>query len=115
MRLVVVAVAVLLSVPARAEMVRDWTAYGHALVDHMALTFVCRAQIGEAPYLAARTLAADSLSRYIGQEAYVQVEALDRRFKADTQVVKLTAAECFKRKSDLVLRINVEKAKLEAD
>lgn len=115
MRLLVATIGLLLSVQASAESVRDWTAYGHALVDHMALTFVCRAQIGEAPYSAARSLAAESLSRYIGQEAYVEVDALDKRFKTDTRVVRLTAAECYKRKSDLVLRINVEKAKLEAE
>jgi len=115
MRWLIAAVGLLLSMPASAESVRDWTAYAKALFDHMGITYVCRSEIGEAHYLAARTIAGEGLLPYAGQEAYNMVDEFDRRFKADKRVVKLTAAQCYKLKSDAVLKINVERAKLEAE
>lgn len=118
MRWLVATTGLLLSVPALAVNVRDWSAYADALLDHMAIAFICRNEIGDASYNAARTLAADSLAPYAGrEEAYARVQELDAKFKADARVktIKRTAAQCFSAKSDAVLRINVEKAMLEAE
>lgn len=115
MRWLITAVGLLMSGPALAVNVRDWSPYAKALLDHMAITFLCRAEIGDAHYAAAKTVARDSLAPYIGQEAPIMVEGFDRRFKADKRAVRVSAAECYRLKSEAVQKIEAEKAKLEAE
>lgn len=116
MRWLIAAVGLLLSVPALAVNVKDIEAYTNALVDNMALNWVCRETIGIAHYQAARTIARDSLARYLGEtEAVLFVDKIDEKFRNDPRRYPTKSAWCYEMKSDLVHKINVEKAKLETE
>lgn len=86
-----------------------------ALFDNMALSYMCRNEIGTASYQAARTITRDVLSKYVGEKnAINHTDQMDKKLKADPRAVnpKVNAAWCYEQKNDAMHLISVAQSRV---
>ena len=88
-----------------------------AVFNNMAVSYMCRNVIGDAHYLAARTIAKDTLAPVVGaDQAALYVDEMDRKFKADPRARNPSseASQCYTMKSDAMHAIEVARTKFNA-
>lgn len=113
-KLLVAAVVIVSCAPTLAEEV-DYQPVFESVFGHMALTYMCREDLGGlAHYQAARTIAIGTIAPLLGQrEAVLAVDEMDQKFRNDPRAdnVKAPPGACMTMTNDSLHRIDVEKAK----
>ena len=93
----------------------DYEQVFDALFSHMALTYMCREDLGGlAHYQAARSIAIGTATPLVGaDEAVIGVDKMDQRFRSDPRAANPSnpPGACVEMVSESLHRINVEKAK----
>jgi hypothetical protein len=93
----------------------DYQPVIESVFSHMAITYVCRKDLGGiAHYQAARTIAIGTIARLVGEaEAIVRVDEMDHRFKSDPRAEdpEMPPGACIVAVNESLYKISVEKAK----
>lgn len=93
----------------------DYGALFRSLFSHMALTYMCRNELGGlSHYQAARFITIETASKLMDRkEVIISVDKMDAKFKADPRAKnpKVTSKYCLEQVNESLHNIDVQKAK----
>lgn len=106
-------VAVLAAGPAAARNEKPIKDYAEALFSNMDLAWICREHLGMATYQAARTMAINGLSPYVGTaDATTYVNQMEQKSRNDPRLVPATAPKCRELHTQRLREVEAERVKL---